>query len=168
MAARPTPRRQGTGRFDHAALRALAGDAVFSRGEAYAREERVEILSDDGTKVRARVTGSARYRCELRGGGKKIDGTCSCPAFTDHGFCKHLVATALAATAAAATGLPIPDRFDAVRAYLRNQGEARLIEMILNLADRDPALLDRLEIAASAAAGDPDALGKRLEHVPFA
>jgi hypothetical protein len=58
--------------------------------------------------------------------------------------------------------LPIPDRFDTVRAYLRNQGKTRLIEMILDLSDRDPALLDRLEIAASAAVGDPGALGKRL------
>jgi hypothetical protein len=140
MAARPTTRRQGTGRFDNTALHEIAGDALFSRGEVYAREGRVEILSGDGS--------------------------CSCPAFTDHGFCKHLVATALAATAAADGGLPIPDRFDAVRAHLRSQGETRLIEMILDQADRDPALLDRLEIAASAAMGDPAASGKRLAGAP--
>lgn len=122
----------------------------------------MEILSDDGSRLRARVIGSERYRCELRGQGENITGSCSCPAFTDFGFCKHLVATALVATASTAGGLPVPDRFQPVRAHLHRLGETRLIEMILDLADHDPALFDRLEIAASAASGDPATLGKRL------
>jgi uncharacterized Zn finger protein len=143
-------------RFDPAALRDLAGGAVFGRGEDYARSGRVELLSDDGERVRARVLGTEVYRAALRGRGRAFAGECSCPAFADHGFCKHLVATALAANAAGEDGEAVPDRIGAIRAHLRAQGADRLAEMILDLAERDPALLDRLDLAASAAApGDP-------------
>ena len=60
MAARPKTPAQAGHRFDPAALRGMAGEKVFARGEAYAREGRVDVLSDDGTWLRARVTGSER------------------------------------------------------------------------------------------------------------
>jgi hypothetical protein len=149
-------------RFDPAALRALAGGAVFGRGEDYARSGRVELLSDDGERVRARVLGTEVYRVALRGRGREFEGECSCPAFADHGFCKHLVATALAANAAGEDGEAVPDRIGAIRAHLRAQGADRLAEMVLDLAERDPALLDRLDLAASAAApGDPAEVAER-------
>src|SRR5574338_154422 len=84
-------------RFDVATLRELAGDKVFARGNEYKEDGRVEIVSIDRLRVLARVVGSEIYRSELRGTGKKFSGSCSCPAFSDWGFCKHLVATALAA-----------------------------------------------------------------------
>src|ERR1700692_1889025 len=68
-----------------------------SRGAAHHEDERGEVVSFDGARVRARVIGSEVYRCELVGSGKKFSGKCSCPAFSDWGFCKHLVATALTA-----------------------------------------------------------------------
>jgi uncharacterized Zn finger protein len=148
-------------RFDPAALRDLAGDAVFRRGEDYVHAGRVELLSDDGTYLRARIAGTEVYRATLRGEGSRFTGECSCPAFTDHGFCKHLVATALAANAAADGGEGVPDRIGAIRAYLRGLGVKRLAEMLLDLAERDPALLDRLDLAASAASGDPDEVAER-------
>jgi hypothetical protein len=67
-------------RFDPAALRGLAGDAVFRRGEDYARAGRVELLSDDGTCLRARIIGAEAYRAALRGRGGRFAGECSCPA----------------------------------------------------------------------------------------
>ena len=78
-------------------LRELAGDKVFARGNEYKEDGQVEIVSIDCLRVLARVVGSKIYRSELRGTGKKFSGSCSCPAFSDWGFCKHLVATALAA-----------------------------------------------------------------------
>ena len=45
----------------------------------------------------AQVAGTEDYRTELTGRGEDFDGECSCPAFEDWGFCKHMVATALAA-----------------------------------------------------------------------
>src|ERR1700738_1897448 len=81
----------GSHRFDVAALRGVA------RGIAYHEDGHVEIVTFDMARVLARVVGSEVYRCELVGTGKKFSGECSCPAFSDWGFCKHLVATALAA-----------------------------------------------------------------------
>ena len=68
-------------RLDPAALRVLAGGAVFGRGEEYARSGRVEFLSDNGELVRARVFGTEVYRVALRGRGRTFAGECSCPAF---------------------------------------------------------------------------------------
>src|SRR4051812_29417795 len=85
----------GSPRFDVAALRDLAGAKVFARGVEYHEDEQVEIITVDRTRVLSRVIGSETYRCELAGTGKKFSGVCSCPAFSDWGFCKHLVATAL-------------------------------------------------------------------------
>lgn len=144
-------------RFAPSELKRLAGDAAFARGEAYSREGRVELLSDDGIVASARVAGTSVYRTVLRTGRAGIEGECSCPAFTDYGFCKHLVATGLAADA----GGDVPDRLGTIRAHLRGQGVERLAEMILDLAERDPALLDRLDLAARAAAGDAAVLAQR-------
>jgi uncharacterized Zn finger protein len=84
----------GSDRFDVAALRDVAGEKVFARGVDYHEDGQVEIVTLDRVRVLARVIGSEVYRCELVGMGKKFSGECSCPAFSDWGFCKHLVATA--------------------------------------------------------------------------
>ena len=83
-------------RFDVATLRKLAGAKVFARGEEYHADGQVELLSVERNRVLAQVAGSEDYRTVLTGRGKKIGGECSCPAYTDWGFCKHMVAAALA------------------------------------------------------------------------
>ena len=45
----------------------------------------------------AQVAGTEDYRVNLIGKGETIKGECTCPAFDDYGFCKHMVATALSA-----------------------------------------------------------------------
>src|SRR5712691_2500767 len=87
-------------RFDIDALQALAGEKVFARGTAYHRDGQVEILLIEPGRVLAQVAGTEDYRTELTGRGKDIGGECSCPAFEDWGFCKHMVAAALTANAA--------------------------------------------------------------------
>jgi uncharacterized Zn finger protein len=84
-------------RFDIDVLRELAGKKVFARGEAYYRDGQVEILAVEPGRVLAQVTGTEDYRTELKGNGEDVDGERSCPAWEDWGFCKHMVATALAA-----------------------------------------------------------------------
>jgi len=153
------PPRAAAPRFDLATLRDLAGAAAFGRGERYHRDGQAELIADDGSSLSARVTGSEVYRVALRGGGEDIDGTCSCPAFAQGDFCKHLVATALAANAAAAAGTAVPDRVGQMRAHLRGLGAERLAELLLDAAERDPALFDRLELAARLAGGDPRQIG---------
>ena len=145
--------------FDVAVLRDVAGEKVFARGAIYHEDERVEIVSFDRARVRARVIGSEVYRCELIGSGEKFSGKCSCPAFSDWGFCKHLVATALAVNSLGPKALEqASSRFAKIREHLRARGMEELVEMVVGLAERDPSLLKELELSAVAAASDDKTL----------
>lgn len=146
-------------RFDADALRDLAGDSIFARGEAYLRDGRVQLLAVDQDRVLAKVSGSEPYRVELTGHGPDIDGTCSCPAFEDRGFCKHLVAAALATGAQEPAGGNTPDR---IRRHLRSKGVDALVELILEQARRDPDLFRSLDMAAAAACDEDDVLEARF------
>src|SRR5258707_3093313 len=149
----------GSHRFDVAVLRDVAGEKVFARGAAYHEDGQVEIVTFDRTRVLARVIGSEVYRCELVGMGKKFSGECSCPAFSDWGFCKHLVATALAANSLGAGALKqASSRFAKIREHLRGRGVEGLVEMVVGLAERDPSLLKELELSAAAAGADDTTL----------
>jgi len=146
-------------RFDVAALREVAGEKVFARGVAYHEDGQVEIITFEKIRVLARVIGSEVYRCELLGAGKKFSGGCSCPAFSDWGFCKHLVATALAANSLGPGALEqASSRFAKIREHLRAKGIEGLVEMVVGLAERDPSLLKELELSAVAAAADDKTL----------
>jgi hypothetical protein len=153
-------------RFDVVALRDLAGAKVFARGEDYHHDGQVDILSIRADRVVARVAGSEDYRTELSGRGANIEGHCSCPAFTDWGFCKHMVATALAANAAGpeaeTAGVGALAR---IRDHLRRKSVEELVDMIVNLAERDAALFHKLELAAVAFDSDHAALEPRLRKL---
>ena len=86
-------------RFDIGALRALAGEKVFARGAEYHRDGLVEVLALEAGRIVAQVSGSEDYRTVVTGRGTQIGGKCSCPPVEDWGFCKHIVAVALAANA---------------------------------------------------------------------
>jgi uncharacterized Zn finger protein len=95
----------------------------------------------------------------LVGVGKEFSGECSCRAFSDWGFCKHLVATALAANSLRSGTLDqASSRFAKIRVHLRARGVEGLVEMIVGLAERDPALLKELELSATAATSDDETL----------
>jgi uncharacterized Zn finger protein len=149
-------------RFDIAALRRLAGSA-FTRGEAYHRDGRVEILAIEPRRVLAQVAGTEDYRVNLLGKGETIKGECSCPAFDDYGFCKHMVAAALAANESdhgpEAGGAGALAR---IRAHLADKPNGVLVRMIVELAERDPALFRKLEIASAADGADDKTLAARL------
>lgn len=137
-------------RFAVDVLQALTGDKVFARGEAYYRNGHVEILAVEGIHILAQVAGAEDYRTELIAGSKAIGGECSCPAFEDWGFCKHMVATALAANAltddAAAEVTGARAR---IREHLRQLGIDDLANMVLALAERDADLFRELSMAAA-------------------
>jgi len=146
-------------RFDLGVLRDMAGDKVYARGEAYHRDGQVAILALEPERVLAQVTGTDEYRVELTGRGRTIDGACSCRAFADWGFCKHMVATALAANAARAEGeTEGVGALARIRAHLKEQGTDALVAMIVDMAGRDLALFRRLDSAASVARADDKTL----------
>ena len=149
----------GSDRFDVAALRELAGEKVFVRGVAYHEDGHVEIVTLDEARVLASVEGSEVYRCELVGSGTAFSGVCSCRAFDDWGFCKHLVATALAANCLGPEELEqAAGRAAKIRQHLRAKGVEKLVEMIIGIAARDPSLQEELELAATAATADDKTL----------
>jgi uncharacterized Zn finger protein len=153
---------KGKTRFDTDALRELAGGKVFARGEAYHRDGQVEILVIKPERVLAQVAGTEDYRTELRGHGRDIDGECSCRAFEDYGFCKHMVATALAAND---TGIDEVDGGGAlgrIRNHLKEKGVDALVDIIVGLVEHDPVLFRKLDVAAAAPQEDEKTLGKRL------
>jgi uncharacterized Zn finger protein len=109
----------------------------------------------DNARVVARVIGSEVYRSQLDGTGKKFSGKCSCPAFSDWGFCKHLVATALAANDLDPGELEkATSRLTKIRDFLRAKGVEPLVEMIMGIAERDPELLRDIELSATVATAD--------------
>ena len=153
----------GRPRFDLRTLRFLAGEAAFARGEAYQRGGQVEILALDPARVLARVAGTEDYRTEVTGSGTEIGGECSCPAFADRDFCKHMVAVALAANAAGDKP-EAGDTFTRIRDHLKGLGIDALVEVVVELAERDPVLLRRLDLAAAADPADDGMLEARLRR----
>lgn len=146
-------------RFDIETLREMVGEKVFARGVDYYEDKKVEILAVEDGRVLARVAGSENYRVALQGAGRGISGECSCPAFSDHGFCKHMVATALAANAMEpGEAKEAGNRFARIRDHLRAQGVDALVTRIMDLAERDPALFEELEFAAELNDADDKAL----------
>lgn len=152
--------------FNVDALRDLAGKTVFARGEAYFREDRVELLAVGPDRVLAQVNGTESYRVELAGSGRAFDGRCSCPAFEDQDFCKHMVASALAANAGGGEAMDKDGGgpLERIRNHLKAKGIDALVDIIMDLAEFDPALFRRLDMAASATHGDSKAILARLRR----
>jgi uncharacterized Zn finger protein len=150
-------------RFDIDTLRELAGDRSFSRGKDYFRDGCVQILSLGSKRVIAEVSGTQDYRTVLTGSGKDIDGECSCPAFGDQGFCKHMVATALAVNAAGEGAEGEADAaLSRIRAHLKAKPADQLVEMVLDLAGEHPELFRKLDLASVVVDADDATLEKRL------
>ncbi len=152
-------------RFDIDALRKLAGAQAFARGKDYFAGGQVQLLAVELKRVLATVSGTEDYSVELTGRGEVIDGGCSCPAFENLGFCKHMVAAALAANEAGgyaeADGAGTLSR---IRDYLKAKGVDSLVEMLLEMAERDPALFRKLDMAAAATNADDKTLETRLRN----
>ena len=148
--------------FEPGALRKVAGEKVFARGEAYFHDGLVDLLALEPVRVLGQVTGTEDYRTVLTAPGGRIEGECTCPAFTDWGFCKHLVATALAANAAQGGTEMGGGPFERIRDYLRERGLDALVEMVVDLAEQDAALLRRLDLAAASLYADDQELERRL------
>lgn len=150
-------------RFDIGALRALAGEKVFARGAEYHRDGLVEILALEPGRVLAQVSGNEDYRTVVTGRGAKIGGECSCPAIEDWGFCKHIVAAALAANAVGGDveGEGV-DALSRIRDHLKTKSVDELVWIILDLAEQDLGLLRKLDMATAALREDDKKLEARL------
>ena len=122
----------------------------------------MEILDIEPRRVLAQVAGTEDYRVNLRGAGETIKGECNCPAFDDYGFCKHMVATALAANEIDQGHEQSSGALARIRAHLADKPNGVLVAMIVDLAERDPALFRKLEMASANGGADEKVLAARL------
>lgn len=154
-------KRNDRSRFDTDGLREHAGAKVFARGLEYFQDGAVDLLSVEPNRVHAMVLGSADYKVVLSGTAGQVEGHCTCPAFHDWGFCKHMVATALAANAAGEAGdaEPVLTR---IREHLTSKGKAALVDMVIALAEQHPDLMRRLDMASAIVSADDKTLEARL------
>lgn len=160
--------------FDVATVKRLAGPRAYSRGVSYARDRRVERPEVRDGRLKATVRGTMPYLVELwdDGGGPKW--SCSCPAAEDGSFCKHCVAAALSLGVDESSGVdggpvlvpvagrglpeggdfePVPNARDELAGFLEGLGPERLAEVVLEAAESDWRLQERLLAEARAARG---------------
>lgn len=150
-----------------AVLKNLAGVAAFQRGEEYFSAGAVERLRVAGEKITARVEGSEIYRVELSDDGGDLVGDCTCPRAADGYFCKHCVAVGLAWLAehapegkskAKSGKAKRRDPWRDIKDYLATQPPETLIELLLDVAQRDDRLYQSLLLKAERTGGGGNAV----------
>jgi uncharacterized Zn finger protein len=148
-------------------IQALADARTFARGEAYFHDGAVGLLDADEHEVRANVQGTQRYRVRLAGGTDgELEFECDCPVGDDDVFCKHAVAVALSWLENVGEEVFEPSEKESakprkkrktnheqLREYLKTLSEDALRDWLLEAADRDRGIRDKLLFSAKAKAG---------------
>jgi uncharacterized Zn finger protein len=127
--------------FTEEDLRAAAGDGSFQRARDYV--DAVGELRPTALGVRATVRGKDAYEVWLGREKETLVGECECPFGLEGNFCKHCVAVGLAMLVA---GDPTPSADLAT--YLKSLDQQDLVDLLLEQANRDPALYRRLMLRA--------------------
>ena len=111
------------------------------------------------------------YEVELRSTGEP-GWSCTCPVGEDGTFCKHCVAVALEVAeperAAKRTARPRPPKEPDLRRYVASLDVDALVDLVIELAESDWRLRERLQAAALAVAGgslDVPAWRSRIDAV---
>jgi uncharacterized Zn finger protein len=152
--------------FDVTKLRKAAGNKIFERGEDYHADGSVDILTFSNSRVTAQVTGTQPYFVDLACNKGELSGFCSCPAYVDHGFCKHMVATGLTAN----DHVPddgAADSPDTIENVLRSLDHEALVKLVIEIASSDPKALRALSLKTamiSLADSDAPSLAKKLKR----
>lgn len=143
---------------DRHALRRMAGERSFQRGEAYFAGGQVVSLTEHEGTVTAKVEGTRAYRVKLWPEDGEPGFSCTCPVGQDGAFCKHCVAVGLAWLQQAdpkAAGPAVT--MDDVRAYLAARDKSALVDLLMEQAMDDDRLRQRLFLqAAVTGAEGPD------------
>ncbi|MFR9675183.1 SWIM zinc finger family protein [Streptomyces sp. TR06-5] len=135
-------------------LRELAGDAGFERGERCVAAVS-ELRLRDG-ELRAVVSGTEPYRVWLDV--RTLDGDCECPHADEGAFCKHLVAVGLTELgdrnahfaqdegdgAAPEDEAALEEDLESLYGYLSDLPRSTLVDLLLDAAEEDAWLRDRL------------------------
>jgi len=151
--------------ISRASLEDLAGTAAFRRGEDYFSTGAVGHLRVTDDMIGARVEGTETYQVELRDDDGELAYDCTCPRAADGYFCKHCVAVGLAWLAenaaavksgAASDKQKRRDPWRDIKAYLATQPPETLIDLLLDVAQRDDRLYQALLLKAERSGGGDD------------
>jgi uncharacterized Zn finger protein len=129
-------------RFTLDDLAELAGPKSYERGLGYV--DAVRHLTASDKEIRAEVQGTERYRVSLRLKRNGVEGRCDCPWGEDGNFCKHCVAVGVVYLYEREHGGDIPEPVD-LRSHLASLERSALVELLLEAAEKDAALRERLE-----------------------
>jgi len=148
------------------ALEALAGGTAFQRGEEYFAVGAVGRLRAQENKVSAKVEGTETYQVELWDEDGELAADCTCPRAGDGYFCKHCVAVGLAwLDEHGSASSPVDgtgrkpgkakrrDPWKDIRQFLETQPAESLIEVLLDVAQRDDRLFQSLLLKAEKTHG---------------
>ena len=143
-------------------LENLAGTAAFRRGEEYFSVGAVGRLRATDDKLTAQVEGTETYQVGLRDDDGDLAHDCTCPHAADGNFCKHCVAVGLkwlaensfAAKPSAASGRKKRrDPWRDIKQYLATQPQDILVDLLLDVAQRDDRLYQSLLLKAERSGG---------------
>ena len=163
-------------------LQAWAGEKAVAKGMKYQDEERVkEIKQTPEGSLIARVQGSKTYFTKISLENGKLSSTCTCPVEHD---CKHGVAAVLEYLELAEQGEEVPVATEGdyliimarqapalkveeartsdqifrkeLREYLEQMGKEELIDLLMNLSERDSLLSRNLQDMLNLASGDTE------------
>lgn len=143
-------------------LENLAGTATFRRGEEYFSIGAVGRLRATDDKLTAKVEGTETYQVELRDDDGDLAHDCTCPHAADGYFCKHCVAVGLkwlavnssAVKPGAASGRKKRrDPWRDIKEYLTTQAQDILVDLLLDVAQRDDRLYQSLLLKAERSGG---------------
>lgn len=123
--------------FDPDRLLQIAGEKAFKRGQDYADHGHIALLSVNDDGVLAAAFGTDDYTVWLKRSGSGISGHCSCPAYEDAGFCKHMVAAALVANVTGPQGNDPPDRVGEIAGRVAGLDRIQLEKLLLEMATAD-------------------------------
>ncbi len=157
-------------------VRELADARTFARGKTYFHNGAVGLLKADEQEVRASVQGTQRYRVRLAvGADEELEYECDCPVGDEGDFCKHAVALALSWLENAGEEVFPPSEQESgktrkkrktheeqIREYVETLSDAALREWLMEAADRDRGIRDKLLFSAKAKAGSDTASLKSL------
>lgn len=144
------------------ALEDLAGTTAFRRGEEYFSDGAVSRLRATDGRITAKVEGTETYQVELRDDDSDLAYNCTCPRAADGYFCKHCVAVGLAwldeNSAAPKTGAVSGkkkrrDPWRDIKEYLITQSPESLIDLLLDVAQREDRLYQSLLLKVERTGG---------------
>ena len=148
-------------------LQELTDTRTFARGMAYFHAGAVGLLDGGEYEARSIVQGTQRYRVRLAATPDgELEYECDCPVGDEGTFCKHVVAVALSWLENTGEEVFEPSeknpaksrkkrktQGEQIREYLDALTEGALREWLMEAADRDPGIRDKLLFSAKARQG---------------